>query len=178
MREIRLKDKKFKTYLKEEEIQQQVKRIAVEIQHDVCDCSPLFVGILNGAFMFTAELMKQLDNGSEVQFARYSSYEGTHSTGKVRELMGVSGDVRGRVVILVEDIVETGLTLFSVKKHLLEQGAADVKIVTMLFKPNSLKCDLKPDYVGFEIPDDFVVGFGLDYDGLGRAYRDIYILAE
>ena len=92
--------------------------------------------------------------------------------------MGVSADVCGRVVILVEDIVETGLTLYAVKKRLLEQGAADVKIATLLFKPNSLKCDLKPDYTGFVIPDDFVVGFGLDYDGLGRAYRDIYVLSE
>lgn len=124
--------------------------------------------------MFTAELMRQLNEHYELTFARYSSYRGTNSTGIVNEIMPVQADIKGRTLILLEDIVDTGFTMKRVMSKLRDEGAADVKLATMLFKPESLKCDLKPDYIGIQIPADFIVGYGLDYDGLGRAYNSIY----
>ncbi len=115
-----------------------------------------------------------MDTYYEITFARYSSYRGLNSTGVVREIMPVQADVKGRTLILLEDIIDTGYTMQFVMDKLRNDGAADVKLATMLFKPDSLKCDLKPDYVGLQIPSDFIVGYGLDYDEMGRAYRDIY----
>lgn len=174
MDRIRLKDKEFARFIPEEEIKAAIARVAECIRADVKGTNPLFVGILNGAFMFTAELMRQLDEPYEVTFARYSSYKGTCTTGVVREIMPVQADIKGRTLILVEDIIDTGFTMRYVMDKLRKEGAADVRLATLLFKPASLKCDLKPDYVGIRIPSDFIVGYGLDYDGMGRGYRDIY----
>lgn len=178
MDRIRLKDKEFELFIPEEELQEAIARMAVRIKADVEGKDPLFVGVLNGAFMFVADLMKALDVPYEVTFARYSSYRGTSSTGMVKEIMPVLADIRGRVVILLEDIIDTGFTMKYVKDKYLREGAADVKLATMLFKPESLKCDIEPDYVGVQIPPDFIVGHGLDYDELGRSYRDIYKVIE
>lgn len=174
MDKIRLKDKEFELFIPEKEIKEAIARMAREIKADVGDGNPLFVGILNGAFMFTAELMSQMDAHYEVTFARYSSYRGLNTTGVVREIMPVQVDVKGRTLILLEDIIDTGYTMQFVMDKLRHDGAVDVKLATMLFKPDSLKCDLKPDYVGIRIPSDFIVGYGLDYDDVGRGYRDIY----
>ncbi len=174
MDKIRLKDKEFELYISEEEIKAAIADMAERIREDVKGTDPLFVGILNGAFMFTAELMRQLNEHYELTFARYSSYRGTNSTGIVNEIMPVQADIKGRTLILLEDIVDTGFTMKRVMSKLRDEGAADVKLATMLFKPESLKCDLKPDYIGIQIPADFIVGYGLDYDGLGRAYNSIY----
>ena len=171
---IRLKDKEFELLIPEKEIKDAIAKMAKQIKADVGDTNPLFVGILNGAFMFTAELMRQMDTYYEITFARYSSYRGLNTTGVVREIMPVQADVKGRTLILLEDIIDTGYTMQFVMDKLRNDGAADVKLATMLFKPDSLKCDLKPDYVGLQIPSDFIVGYGLDYDEMGRAYRDIY----
>ena len=153
-------------------------KMAVQIKADVEGKNPLFVGVLNGAFMFVAELMRELDVPYELTFARYSSYQGTSSTGILNEIMPVQADIRGRMVILLEDIIDTGFTMSYVMEKLRSEGAADVRLATMLFKPESLKCELTPDYVGLQIPADFIVGHGLDYDELGRSYKDIYKVVE
>ena len=178
MDRIRLKDKEFELFIPEEEIKKSIAQVAERIRIDVKGTNPLFVGVLNGAFMFTAELMRQLDEPYEITFARYSSYKGTCTTGVVREIMPVQADVKGRTLILIEDIIDTGFTMKYVMDKLRKDGAADVKLATMLFKPDSLKCDLKPDYVGIRTPSDFIVGYGLDYDELGRGYRNIYKIVE
>ncbi|MEG1543478.1 MAG: phosphoribosyltransferase family protein [Tannerellaceae bacterium] len=177
MDRIRLKDKEFTLFIAEKEIKEAIARMAEQIKADLVGNNPLFVGILNGAFMFTAELMRQLDVPYELTFARYASYEGTGSTGRVKEIMPIQTNIKGRTLIFMEDIIDTGRTMQYVMAKYREAGAADVKLATMLFKPTSLQCDLKPDYVGLEIPNDFIVGYGLDYDGLGRCYRDIYQLS-
>ena len=146
---------------------QAIAKMAVQIKADVEGKNPLFVGVLNGAFMFVAELMRELDVPYELTFARYSSYQGTSSTGILNEIMPVQADIRGRMVILLEDIIDTGFTMNYVMEKLRSEGAADVRLATMLFKPESLKCELTPDYVGLQIPADFIVGHGLDYDELG-----------
>lgn len=177
MDRIRLKDKEFELFIPESQIREAIARMAASIEADVKDANPLFVGILNGAFMFTAELMQQLDASYELTFARYSSYKGTATTGVINEVMPIRADIRGRCIVLLEDIIDTGYTMSHVMEKLRREGASDVRLATMLFKPASLKCALKPDYVGLEIPPDFIVGHGLDYDELGRAYRDIYKVA-
>ena len=168
MDRIRLKDKEFELFIPEEEIKDAIAKVAERIREDVKGTNPLFVGILNGAFMFTAELMRQLNEPYEITFARYSSYKGTSTTGVVREIMPVQADVKGRTLIMIEDIMD----------KLRKDGAADVKLATMLFKPDSLRCNLKPDYIGIRIPSDFIVGYGLDYDEMGRAYRNIYKIID
>lgn len=178
MDRIRLKDKEFELFIPERELQEAIARMAAQIKADVEGKDPLFVGVLNGAFMFVADLMKALDVPYEVTFARYSSYRGLSSSGTVKEIMPVLADIQGRVVILLEDIIDTGFTMKFVKDKYLREGAADVKLATMLFKPESLKCDIRPDYVAMQIPPDFIVGHGLDYDELGRSYRDIYTLVK
>ena len=160
MDRIRLKDKEFELFIPESDIQAAIAKMAVQIKADVEGKNPLFVGVLNGAFMFVAELMRELDVPYELTFARYSSYQGTSSTG------------------LLEDIIDTGFTMSYVMEKLRSEGAADVRLATMLFKPESLKCELTPDYVGLQIPADFIVGHGLDYDELGRSYKDIYKVVE
>lgn len=174
MDRIRLKDKEFELFIPDSEIQAAIARMAERIKADMAGKDPLFVGVLNGAFMFVAELMRELDVPYELTFARYSSYRGTESTGVLNEIMPVRAEVRGRTVILLEDIIDTGFTMREVMAKLLREGAAEVRLATMLFKPESLRCELRPDYVGMEIPADFIVGHGLDYDELGRSFRDIY----
>jgi len=171
---IRLKDKDFELYIPEYKILHAIDRIAEEIKCNVEGTNPLFVGILNGAYMFVAELMSRLAPTYELTFAAYSSYKGLKSGGTVQEILPIRGDIQNRPVILLEDIVDTGLTMKYVIQKLYDSGAKKVQLATLLLKPGALKCDLKPDYVGLEIDNDFIVGFGLDYDGLGRSCRDIY----
>jgi hypoxanthine phosphoribosyltransferase len=175
---IKLKDKNFSLYIREEEIVKAIARVATEIERDVQGTNPLFVGILNGAYLFAAELMSKLPSAYELTFAAYSSYRGTESTGIVQELLPIREEAHGRPVILLEDVVDTGLTMHCILRKLNESGIDDVRLATMLFKPAALRCDLRPDYVGLEIGNDFIVGFGLDYDGLGRTSRNIYKLNE
>ena len=175
---IKLHDKTFELYISEVNIVTAISKIADDIHRDMEGENPLFVGILNGAFMFTAELMSRLSPASEITFAAYSSYHGTKSGGVVHELLPVRCDTKDRPVILLEDVVDTGLTMYYVINRLREEGFNDVRLATMLFKPNSLQCDLKPNYIGMEIEDAFIVGFGLDYNGLGRTTRNIYKIVE
>lgn len=171
---ITLHDKTFELYIPEEQIVCAIKKVADEIRRDMEGKNPLFVGILNGAYMFVAELMSKLPPTYELTFAAYSSYHGTKSDGIVQELLPIRGDIRNRPIVLLEDIVDTGLTMQYVINRLRKEGAQDVRLAAMLLKPESLQCDIKPDYVAMEVDNAFIVGFGLDYDGLGRTSRNIY----
>lgn len=175
---IQIKDKRFKTFIPEAKILQEVSRVANEIMNDLKDEKPLFVSVLNGSFMFTADLMKYLDMPCEVSFVKLASYEGTSSTGKVKELVGLNDDITGRTVVIVEDIVDTGLTMQRLVETLKARNPKEVRIATLLVKPDKLQVPLDIHYVAMNIPNDFIVGYGLDYDGLGRNYRDIYTVIE
>lgn len=175
---IQIKDKRFKTFIPEEQIMKEVARVADEINRDLPGANPLFISVLNGSFMFTADLMKHLTMPCEVSFVKLASYEGTSSTGKVKELVGLGDDITGRTVVIVEDIVDTGLTMKQLVETLRARGPKDIKIATLLVKPDKLKVELDINYVAMNIPNDFIVGYGLDYDGLGRNYRDIYTVIE
>lgn len=175
---IQIKDKRFKTFIPEEQIMKEVARVADEINRDLSGTNPLFISVLNGSFMFTANLMKHLTMPCEVSFVKLASYEGTSSTGKVKELVGLGDDITGRTVVIVEDIVDTGLTMKQLVETLRARGPKDIKIATLLVKPDKLKVELDINYVAMNIPNDFIVGYGLDYDGLGRNYRDLYTVIE
>lgn len=175
---IQIKDKRFKTFIPEEQIMKEVARVADEINRDLSGTNPLFISVLNGSFMFTADLMKHLTMPCEVSFVKLASYEGTSSTSKVKELVGLGDDITGRTVVIVEDIVDTGLTMKQLVETLRARGPKDIKIATLLVKPDKLKVELDINYVAMNIPNDFIVGYGLDYDGLGRNYRDIYTVIE
>lgn len=175
---IRIKDKSFEVSIPNEEIQQKVKALAEKMNKDYAGKNPVFVCILNGAFVFMADLVRYLDFQPDVVFAKYSSYEGMNTTGKVKEVLGVSVDLEGKDVVLVEDIIDTGITMSHVLPIFQAKGVASVKIATMLMKPEKLKCNIKVDYCAMEIPNDFIVGYGLDYDGFGRNYKDIYTVVE
>ena len=175
---IHILDRDFRRSIPEEAIQQKIQALATRINADYAGLNPVMVSILNGAFMFTADLVRYLEFQPEIIFARFSSYDGMDTTGEVRELMGVTADLRGRDVIIVEDIVDTGLTMYNVLPKFKHLGAKSVKIACMLQKPEKLRVDLKVDYCAHEIPNDFIVGYGLDYNGFGRNYRDIYTAVE
>ncbi len=177
MERIKLHDKYFKTFISNEKIEKAIKVVADRINSDYKDKeTPLFLSVLNGSFMFAASLMKQLNIQAEISFVKLSSYCGTKTTGEVKQVIGLNKSVEGRNIIIIEDIVDTGVTIVELHKLLKEAGAADIKICTLLLKPASYNKSLKIDYPAMEIPNDFIVGFGLDYDQLGRQYRDIYIL--
>lgn len=178
MKRIHLKDKYFVPYIPYERIEKAIDGVADQINHDFKDFdgTPIVLCVLNGSILFTGELLKRLDFPCELSSVRLSSYEGTLSTGVTRKVLGLTSSIKGRTVIVVEDIVDTGKTITDLYALLREAGAADVKICTMLLKPDVYKKDLKLDYVAMEIENRFIVGFGLDYDQLGRNYKDIYIL--
>ena len=169
----------FVPYLRREQIAEQVKRVADEIHNDLQGCSPLFICVLNGAFMFAADLIREIGiNDSTISFVKYSSYEGTSSTGKVKEIMGLTEDIEGMDVVIVEDIVDTGLTASMMVADLKKRNPRSVRFVTLLHKPESSKTGFKPDYVAFSIPPKFIIGYGLDLDGKVRNLKDIYVIRE
>ena len=175
---IKIKDKTFKTSITEAEIKERVKALAEQISKDMEGKVPLFLGVLNGAFIFAADLMRELTIPSEISFVKLASYQGTTSTGKINEVLGINEDLSGRTVIIVEDIVESGLTMKRMIESLGTRNPASVHICTLFLKPDKLKENLKIDYVAFRIPDDFIIGYGLDYDHLGRELREIYTIVE
>jgi hypoxanthine phosphoribosyltransferase len=177
MKQVKLKDKEFRVSITSDKIQEAVDQIAKKINNDYKGKDvPLFISILNGSFMFTADLFKHIDFVCEVTFLKLTSYRGTASTGAVRQLIGVNEAIEGRDVIVLEDIVDTGITLEQILGQLKSFEPASVRVATLLFKPEAYLKDLKIDYVGMEIPNDFIIGYGLDYDGLGRNLADIYTL--
>ncbi len=179
MEKIQLQDKRFKLYMPYQQIQQAVDNVAEKINADMKDVdTPIFLGVLTGSFMFLADLMKRIQVQCDVVFIRLASYEGTSSTGKVQQLLGLTKSVKGRTVVVVEDIVDTGTTISELHHILSEAGAKEIRICTLLLKPNKYCGTLKIDYPALEIPNDFIVGYGLDYNQLGRQYKDIYVLDE
>lgn len=175
---ITVKDKSFRPYISEEDLQSLVKKVASKINDDYKGCTPIFLGILNGSFMFFGDLLKSIDLECTVSFVKMASYEGTNSTGQVNELIGLNEDIDGKDVILIEDIVDTGNTLVKLYEILSKKNPRSIKIATLLYKPEAYKKSHNIDYVGMEIPNDFVLGYGLDYDGLGRNLSSIYVLNE
>lgn len=177
-RHIILHDKAFRLMIENSRIEEAIDAVAGQIRRDYASrpTPPVLLCVLTGSIMFTSELMKRLDFNLEVLSMKLSSYQGTSSTGKVKEVMGLTGSVEGKDVIIVEDIVDTGNTIVELVDILRAKGARDVKVCTMLLKPAMYHKDVRLDYVGMEIPSEFIVGFGLDYDELGRNYPDIYVL--
>lgn len=178
MRQVTYKGLTFVPYLENEKIQNRIKEIGKEITEQCRGRRPLFLCVLNGAFPFASDLFRAVQLPDvEISFIRLKSYEGTSSTGVVKEVIGLAEDIENRVVIVLEDIVDTGKTIADLVARLRSKNPAEVKIATLLFKPDSLKTDVRPDYVGFEIPSDFIIGYGLDIDGLARNLPDIWVLS-
>jgi len=173
---ILVNGKYFKKYISEEDIQARVIELAEAVTKDYEGKNPLFLGILTGGFLFAADIFRRLEFECEITFVKLSSYQGMSSSGDVVEVMGLDFDIQGRDVVILEDIIDTGKTLSNFIPGLLEKGAASVKLVTFLFKPDALKYEVKMDYIGFSVPNKFLIGYGLDYDQKGRNYRDVYQL--
>ncbi|MEP6950489.1 MAG: hypoxanthine phosphoribosyltransferase [Ginsengibacter sp.] len=176
MSSIKVHDKEFISYISSGEIEEQVSRVAAEINRDYEGKKPLFIAILNGAFIFAADLFKYITLEAEICFIKLASYKGVKSTGKVITAIGLDVDLYGREVIIVEDIVDTGKTLSQFLPQLEHHHPASLKIASLLHKPDAMIHPIKIDYLGFTIPDKFVIGYGLDYDGLGRNIKEIYQL--
>jgi hypoxanthine phosphoribosyltransferase len=178
MNSIKIKDKSFRVSLSEAEIKNRIKALAAEISADMDGKNPLFLGVLNGAFIFAADLMREMTIPCEISFVKLASYQGTISTGIIREVIGINEDLSGRTVIILEDIVESGQTIKSMIESLGTRNPASIHICTLFFKPDKLLEPLELDYVAFRIPDDFILGYGLDYDQAGRGLKDIYTIVE
>ncbi len=176
---VKLLDREFKISIPAQEIDAAIAKIAEQMNKDLAGKNPLFICILNGSFMFASDLMKLITvENAEITFMRLSSYEGTTTTGKVKKLMGFTEDLKDRTVVLLEDIIDTGITISNTLEQIKDYEAKEVLVATMLFKPKALSRDIKIDYVGIEIPNDFIVGRGLDYDGIGRNLPDVYTVIE
>ena len=175
---VKIKDKSFETSISEAEIKERVKAVAQQISKDMEGKNPLLLGVLNGAFMFAADLMREMTIPCEISFVKLASYQGTTSTGKIKEVFGINEDLTNRTVIIVEDIVESGLTMKQMIESLGTRNPASIHICTLFFTPSKLKEKINPDYVAFSIPDDFIVGYGLDYDQQGRGLKDVYTIIE
>ena len=178
MSTIQIKDKLFTKFITEDRILKEVSRVAEEINRDLEGTEPLFLSVLNGSFMFTADLMKRISIPCEISFVKLASYQGDSSTGKVKELVGLNENIEGRTVVIVEDIVDTGFTMERLVATLRARNPKEIRIATLLVKPDKLQVKLDIDYVAMNIPNDFIVGYGLDYDGKGRNYRDIYTVVN
>lgn len=178
METVKILDRNFKMYLREAEIQQRIREVANQISHDLQGKDPLFVGILNGSFMFAADLMRVVSIPAEISFIKVASYEGTSSTGKVTDLIGLNESLEGRTVVIVEDIIDSGLSMTRIIEEIKKSNPAEVRICSLLVKPGNLQVELDIPYCCFRIPNDFIVGYGLDYDRYGRGLRDIYVVTE
>lgn len=175
---IKIHDKKFRISYPEAEILKHVQAVADRINKDMKDKNPLFLAVLNGSFVFAADLMRLITIPCEISFVKLASYQGTMSTGKIKEVIGINEDISGRTVIILEDIVESGLTMKRMIDSLGTRNPESVHICTLLLKPEKLTVDLNIEYAAMEIPNDFIVGYGLDYNQQGRNLRDIYTLVE
>ena len=179
MKEVTYEGHTFVPYISRDSIDARIKELGKEIVRDYADKSPLFICVLNGAFPFASDLFRASEGiDAQITFIRLKSYAGMGSTGTIKEVIGLQEDVAGRNVIVVEDIVDTGHTIAHLLRGLREKGAADVKVATLLFKPDALVRPVSPDYVGFNIPTKFIIGYGLDLNGKARNLNDIYVLKE
>lgn len=178
MSKIRIHDREFVKSISREEIDKEIKRVAAQINHDYAGKRPLFLGVLNGSFMFVADLLKNIELECEISFVKLSSYQGTETTGQVREVIGMSESLEGRDVIILEDIVDTGHTMHKMMQSLKNSNPASVEIASLFVKPARMQVPVDVKYALFTIPDRFIVGYGLDYDGLGRNLPDVYDVVE
>ena len=176
MREIRILDKKFREMITENAIRERVGEMALQMNEDLKGKDVVFLGILNGAFLFAADLFRRMEIPAMISFVKLASYEGTKSSGSVKELIGWNEDIRNKTVIVIEDIVDTGQTLERIMAELIMRKAMEIRVATAFFKPEAYKSDIHLDYIGFEIPNEFVIGYGLDYDGFGRNLPAVYTL--
>ncbi|MBN8695669.1 MAG: hypoxanthine phosphoribosyltransferase [Bacteroidetes bacterium] len=176
MSKVTLKDKTFRVHIPASDINKAVGEVAHRINIELKDKKPLFLAVLNGSFMFASDLLKKVTIDCEISFVKVSSYHGTSTTGSVKSLIGLNEDIKGRTIVIVEDIVDTGLTMEKVLKELEVMEPAEVRICTLLYKPEAFRKKFDLDYVAIVVPNDFLVGYGLDYDGLGRNLPDIYVL--
>lgn len=178
MQRVTLKDKTFVPYITAEKIAESVREMAKKINTDLVNEMPLFLVVLNGSFMFAADLLKEVTIPCEISFIKLASYHGTSSTGTVTEMIGLTEEIKGRTVVVVEDIVDTGITLEKLTNLLTKKEVKQIKVASFLLKPEAYTKTIVVDYVGMEIPNDFVVGYGLDYDGLGRNMKEIFVLEK
>ncbi len=178
MERVTVKDKTFKVFIPEEQIKARVQEVAAEMTRDLQDKHPIFLAVLNGSFIFAADLIRHIDTPCEITFVRMASYIGTQSTGNVKELIGLKEDIENRTVVVIEDIIDSGLTMKELLATLRAKHPAEIKVASLLVKPDSLKVELDIDYRCFDIPNDFIVGYGLDYDGEGRNLKDIYTVVK
>nr|WP_314866400.1 hypoxanthine phosphoribosyltransferase [uncultured Flavobacterium sp.] len=175
---IQLHDKQFVPFISAKEIDLAITKMVAQITADFSNETPVFIGVLNGAFMVVSDLLKRYTSPCEVSFIKMASYEGTYSTEEVKQLLGLNQDLTGRTVVVIEDIVDTGNTLVALKALFENENVKEFRIATLFFKPEAYKKDLSIDYVGIRIPNKFIVGYGLDYDGLGRNLPEVYQLKD
>jgi len=178
MEKVQVKDKFFEVSIRSDEILKAVGNLADRINEDLKGKNPLFIGVLNGSFIFAADLLKKVNIDCGISFIKLASYQGTSSTGDVKTLVGLDEDIRDRTVVIIEDIVDTGNTIVNLVDQLTAFAPKEIKIATLLFKPNAYDKDIPIDYVALEVPDDFLIGYGLDYDGFGRNHEHIYTIVE
>lgn len=178
MSRIKIHDREFVKSISREEIDKEVKRVAGQINKDYAGKRPLFIGVLNGSFMFVSDLLKNMEVECEISFVKLASYQGTETTGKVREVLGLTESIEGRDVIVLEDIVDTGHTMYKMIEMLKQKNPASIEIASLFVKPARLQIPIDVKYSLFSIPDRFIVGYGLDYDGLGRNLPDVYDVVE
>lgn len=178
MDRIQVGDKQFRKDISYDRIYSAIKRMASELMNDYKQSTPLFLCVLNGSFMFVADLLKEYTGPCEVSFIKLSSYRGTKSSEEVKTLIGLNEDIKGRDIVILEDIIDTGITISQLLNDLNSYGPKSIRVATLLLKPAALSTNVQPDYIGMEIPNDFIVGFGLDYNGFGRNFKDIYKIVE
>lgn len=176
MNTIQVKDKSFRPFIEAEEIQKRIREIGAQLSRDLEGKNPLFLAILNGSYVFAADLLRHITTPCEISFVRVSSYSGMESTGRLTEVIGLKENIEGRTVVIVEDIIDSGFTMEGLVNSLKAKNPADLRICTLLTKPGNIKVDLDIPYCAFEIPNDFIVGYGLDYDGYGRNLPSIYVV--
>jgi hypoxanthine phosphoribosyltransferase len=175
MKPLQILDRFFIPFISEAAISARIKDLAIQMTSDFDGKNPVFIGILNGSFMFCSDLLRLVNIPCEISFMKCSSYQGTSSTGVVKQLFGLHQDIKGRNIVLIEDIIDTGYTMEFILKELSKEEPASIKICTLLFKPDALKAPIKADYIGFETENKFLLGYGLDYNGYGRNLPEIYV---
>ncbi len=175
---VKIKDKTFQTSILEATIKKRIKELAAQISHDMADKNPLLLSVLNGSFIFAADLIREITIPCEISFVKLASYQGTTTSGKVKKIIGINEDLTNRTIIIVEDIVDTGVTMKNMIESLGTHNPASIHICTLFVKPEKLREPLNIDYTAFSIPNDFIVGYGLDYEQQGRMLKDIYTLVE
>lgn len=178
METIKIKDKHFAVSIPEEKILKEVDRLAAQLSSDLEGKNPLFLAVLNGSFIFAADLFRRITIPAEISFVKLASYEGTASTGVIKEVIGLSENIAGRTIVIIEDIIDTGYTMQKLLENLGTRAPKAIHVCTLLLKPEKLKVELDVKYVALEIPNDFIIGYGLDYDGFGRNLKDIYTVVE